>query len=202
LTVVAPAAFKLARVLVEVLDTTDKVVGTAPRSTEPVVVTPFSVRVSDVATGVTNEPLVCVKDVPLPANVTEFSAPELAVAAAKLFSVIDEIVPAAVVEVELTSAIVTAPAAIPAAPAAPVPVVVTTVGAVGDVPEVLDTTRSGTFENADVPGTVLVKVIESEAPNKPVTAPVLQPASVPENVPVPAFPVIAPFARLANDEAT
>jgi hypothetical protein len=65
LTVVAPAAFKLARVLVEVLDTTDKVVGTAPRSTEPVVVTPFSVRVSDVATGVTNEPLVWVKDVPL-----------------------------------------------------------------------------------------------------------------------------------------
>jgi len=186
--------------LVEVLDTTDTVVGTAPRSTDPVVVTPFSVRVSDVATGVTNEPLVWVKDVPLPDKVTEVKAPELAVAAAKLFSVIDEIVPAAVVEAELTSAIVTAPAAIPAAPAAPA--VVFTVGAVGDVPEVLDTTRSGTFENADVPGIVLVKVTESEAPNRPVTALVFQPASVPAKVPVPAFPVVEPFDRLANEEAT
>jgi hypothetical protein len=85
--------------------------------TAPVVVKPFTFKANVVTKGVLNDPIVTAADVPVPLSVRLVSAPEFTVAAAKLSKVTFVIVPAADVDPEFTSVIVTAPFVRPATPA-------------------------------------------------------------------------------------
>lgn len=110
LTAVAPEALRaLDTVFVDVSEAMFSVVMDEGKVTVGTVA-PLSVSVSVVTVAVVSAPAVWVKLVPVPANVTLLSAPELAVAAPKLLKLTDVIVPAVVVDAEFTSAIVTAPA--------------------------------------------------------------------------------------------